>query len=209
MKVKRGVSKMKNLILALMVGFGFSHAALGLQIGEAMPEWSAPLLNVTDSVVSLNAAKREKGLLVIFTCNHCPFSKAWEARYTEYGNELLAKGIGVIAVNSNDPEVTPQDGYPQMRAKHKRLGMKFPYVVDATSDMARAFGATRTPEFFLFNAEGKLVYHGAFDDNAEKPKAVKAKFLADAVNAYLALQPIAKTQTKSVGCSIKLRKPKK
>lgn len=199
---------MKSLLAVIFGLMVINDTAIGLSLGDKMPEWQQPLLNVDDVSIKLAQAKRDKGLLVIFTCNHCPYSKAWESRYAAYGNELLTKGIGVIAVNSNDPEAKGEDGFSQMRAKHKRLGMNFPYVVDATSDLARAFGATRTPELFLFSREGTLIYHGAFDDNAEKPSAVKTKFLELAVNAYLAQQPIAKAETKSVGCGIKFRSPK-
>jgi peroxiredoxin len=147
-----------------------------------------------------------KGLLVVFTCNACPWVKAWETRVTEVGNAAAKLGIGMIAVNPNDPAVVAEDGYDEMKARAKKLGVRFPYVVDATSGVARAFGATRTPEAFLFDKDGKLVYHGTIDDNAKEPKNVKSRYLSDAVIAVAAGKSVAMAETKSLGCTIKFRK---
>jgi AhpC/TSA family len=129
----------------------------------------------------------------------------WQSRIAEAGNAALAKGVGVVAVNGNDPEAYPEDAFDVMVKRAKEVGYKFPYVVDATSDVARAFGASHTPEAFLFDASGKLVYHGAIDDNARDAKAVKARWLADAVAAVATGKPVAMAETKALGCSIKLR----
>jgi hypothetical protein len=142
---------------------------------------------------------------VVFTCNHCPWVKAWEDRLVALCNEYEKQGIGVVAVNSNDPTDYPEDGYAEMQARAKAKGYEFPYVVDATSGVARAFGATHTPEAYLFDAAGRLVYTGAIDDNAHDPEAVKSRFLKDALDAVVAGSPVPVARTKALGCSIKLR----
>jgi hypothetical protein len=144
---------------------------------------------------------------VLFICNHCPWVKMWQPRIAEAGNTALKQGIGVIAVNGNDPVAYPEDEFDVMVRRAKEVGYKFPYVVDATSDVARAFGATKTPEAFLFDAKGVLVYHGAIDDNAKDAKAVKSRWLADAVAAVVAGKPVPVAESKALGCSIKFREP--
>ena len=109
-------------------------------------------------------------MLVVFTCNACPYAKAWEERIVALGNEYRAQGIGAIAINANDPAIVAGDSYDGMQEVAKERNLQFPYVVDAGSQVARAFGATRTPEAFLFDAEGKLVYHGTIDDNHQAPR---------------------------------------
>lgn len=177
-----------------------------LAIGAALPMADVKMMNVDGKQLSFAEARGKKGLLVVFTCNACPWAKAWETRIVELGNAAAKQGVGMIAVNSNDPSVVAEDGYDDMKARAKERGMKFPYVVDATSGVARAFGATRTPEAFLFDKDGKLVYHGTIDDNAKEPKSVKSRYLSDAVSAVAAGKSVATAETKSLGCTIKFRK---
>lgn len=177
----------------------------GLTLGASMPSAAVKMQNVDGRMVTLGEIAGEKGTLVIFTCNHCPYAKAWEARYTEIGNEFMEKGIGVVAVNPNDPSVKEEDGFEEMQARAKKLGMRYPYVVDATSDVARAYGATKTPEVFLFDGKKQLVYRGAVDDDAKDPDGVESPYLRDALTALLEGRPIERPETKAVGCSIKLR----
>lgn len=177
----------------------------GLRIGDDMVMADVEMRNVDGESLSLASVKGDKGTLVVFTCNHCPYAKAWEARVTALGNAYAKKGVGVVAVNPNDPSVQAEDGFDEMVARAEKLGMEFPYVVDATSDVARAFGASKTPEAFLFDADGALVYHGAVDDNAKDPDAVEATYLKDALDAVLAGEPVAVPTSKSVGCTIKFR----
>lgn len=182
-----------------------AHAE-GLAIGDAAPLADTKLKNVDGKDVSLASVKGKHGTMVVFSCNHCPWAKAWEARIVELGNTYARKGVGVIVVNSNDPEAYVEDGYDAMVAKAKERKMAFPYAVDATSDLARAFGATRTPEAYLFDKSGKLVYHGAIDDNAKEPAKVTARYLRDALDAVVAGKNVSVAETKALGCSIKLRK---
>ncbi|NJK89079.1 MAG: thioredoxin family protein [Myxococcales bacterium] len=162
--------------------------------------------SVDDARVSLSSAKKEKGLLVIFTCNHCPYVKAWQGRTVPLANAALERGIGVIAINSNDPKDHDEDSFDGMKKRAEEQGMRYPYVVDEDSSMARAFGADKTPEFFLLNDRMELVYTGAIDDNAQAPDAVEKQFLKDALDALVDGRPIPVAQTKALGCSIKFRK---
>lgn len=176
-----------------------------LALGARAPMANAKMLGVDGREVTLAGLKGERGTLVIFTCNSCPWVKAWEKRIVTLGNQYARRGIGVIAINSNDPGRNAEDDYEAMQRRARERGMRFPYVVDATSDVARAFGATRTPEVFLFNASGALVYHGAIDDNAKEPAKVSANYLRDALQAQVDKQAIPVAETKALGCSIKFR----
>jgi len=179
-----------------------------LALGKPAPLADTKMKNVDGKELSIAQARGAKGTLVVFTCNHCPWAKAWHSRIVSLGNASLKRGVGVIAINANDPAAYSEDAYPAMQANAKKSKMAFPYVVDATSDVARAFGASRTPEAFLFDREGHLVYHGAIDDNAQQPDQVKTRYLEDAVNALVDGKEIALQETKALGCSIKFRAPK-
>jgi hypothetical protein len=160
-------------------------AAAALALGASAPMADAKMKNVDGKELSIADVKGGKGTLVVFTCNHCPWAQRWESRIVELGNRYGKQGIGV-----------------------KARGYAFPYVMDVTSDVARAFGATRTPEIFLFDASGMLVYKGAVDDNAREPEKVTARYLEDALAAVLAGKKIALAETKAFGCSIKFREKK-
>jgi hypothetical protein len=179
--------------------------ASDLALGDPLPSADVSMLGVDGESLTLGSAATDKGLLVLFTCNHCPWVKAWEARTVAAANAARELGIGVVAVNSNDPAAYPEDGMDGMKERSSRSGMTYPYVVDATSDVARSFGADKTPEVFLFDADRKLVYTGTIDDNAKQPDAVTKTYLQDAVDALAKGQPIGVPQTKSLGCSIKYR----
>jgi peroxiredoxin len=180
-------------------------AALAIDIGDALPAGVVAMKNVDGSEVTLAGAMGPKGLLVVFSCNHCPWVQRWESRIVELGNTYSARGIGVVAVNANDPAEYPDDSFEAMQARAKEKGYAFPYVVDATSGVARSFGASKTPEAFLFDAQGKLVYTGTIDDNAKDPAAVTAAYLKDALEAVAAGKPVPTAKTKALGCSIKFR----
>ena len=179
-------------------------SAFGLNIGDKAPSTSVKMKNVDGKELSIADVTGKNGTLVIFSCNHCPFVKAWQDRIAAIGNSGRDKGIGVIVINSNDPAEYSEDSYAEMQKRAQKLGFTFPYVVDATSDVARAFGATRTPEAFLFDKDGKLVYHGAVDDSQEASGVTK-HFLQDAIDASTAGQQVANKETKFVGCGIKFR----
>ena len=191
--------------VVLAAALASASAGLALEIGDALPAGGVKMKNIDGSKHSLASTMGPKGLLVVFSCNHCPWVQRWESRMVDLGNAYSAKGIGVIAVNSNDTVEFPDDGFEQMQARAKEKGYAFPYVVDATSDVARAFGATKTPEAYLFDAQGKLVYTGTIDDNARDAAAVTAPYLKDALEAVASGTAVTMAKTKALGCSIKLR----
>lgn len=176
-----------------------------LPLGAKAPDADVKMKSVNGTEVSIADVAGPKGTLVVFTCNHCPWAKAWESRIVALGNEYSAKGIGVIAINANDPKSYPEDGFATMVARSKERGMRYPYAVDATSGIAKAFGASHTPEAFLFDKSGKLVYHGAVDDNAQDADKATKHWLKDALDAVVAGTAVAVPESKAIGCSIKFR----
>ena len=171
-------------------------APSALALGAPAPMQDIAMQNIDGKPLTIAKAAGKKGTLVLFICNHCPYVKAWQPRIAEIGNAAIKQGVGVIAINSNDPEAYPEDAFAEMGPRAKSVGYQFPYVVDATSGVARAFGATRTPEAFLFDAKGKLVYHGAIDDNSQHADQVTQRWLNDA---------IARSEERRVGKECKSR----
>ena len=191
--------------LALSAPLGVPAMAAPITLGSAAPMADMKMKSADGKSVSIADVAGKNGTLVVFTCNACPWVKKWEERIVSVGNKFTKKGVGVIAINSNDPSVNAEDGYDEMVKRAKQRKMNFPYVVDETSDLARAFGATRTPEAFLFDKEGKLVYHGTIDDNANEPAKVKEKYLESALQAVSAGKAVSTPETKALGCGIKFR----
>jgi peroxiredoxin len=197
--------------LSLILVLGLACAATtvlagdGLALGQTAPKTDVKMKNVDGRELSIAETTGPKGTLVIFMCNACPWVKAWQDRIVELGNDYSTQGIGVIAINANDPGKVAEDGFDVMKERARDKGMKFPYVMDATSGVARAFGATRTPEAFLFDASGKLVYHGTIDDNAQNADKVEKHYLHDALQAVVSGGAVPVAETKALGCSIKFR----
>ncbi|WP_372793935.1 thioredoxin family protein [Pontiella sp.] len=197
---------MKTLnMLGILLTAGLVTSASALEIGDGIVDTHVKMQSVDDATLTLSELKGEKGTLVVFTCNHCPFVIGWQDTMVEIGNTYSKKGIGVVFINSNDPNVKGDDlkGMKEMAAKE---GYEFPYLVDATSGIARNFGATKTPDVFLFDADDKLVYKGAVGEGGRTPTADGETWLKDALDALIAGKDIEKTVTKAVGCSIKFRK---
>jgi len=177
-----------------------------LPLGAPAPQTNVRMKSAVDGKsVSIADVAGKAGTLVIFTCDHCPFARGWEARIVALANGYTKQGTGVILINANDPAQHDEDGLAGMQARVKASGLQVPYVVDDTSNVARAFGATVTPEAFLFDRRGKLVYHGTIDDNMRQPDQAQHHYLKDALDAVLAGKPPALPETKSLGCSIKYR----
>jgi peroxiredoxin len=195
--------------LALALAGATAHAedAKPLALGTKAPMADAKLKNVVDGKeVSLSKVAGKNGSLVVFTCNECPYAKAWEQRIVELGNTYSKKGVGVLLINSNNPNVSKKDSFELTQARAKERGITFAYAVDPDSSVAKAFGATRTPEAFVFDKSGKLVYHGTIDDNHEEADKVQKRFLKDALDAVSAGKTPAVQETKSLGCTIKFAK---
>lgn len=191
-------------VLVLMASSGYDRSAAGeLALGGKLPEVERKMKDISGKEMSLKDAKGKNGLLVIFSCNTCPFVIAWEDRYLEISRLCKEKGIGMVAVNSNEGKRDGDDSLEAMKAHAAEKGYTFPYVLDQNAEAADAFGATRTPHVFLFDKSLKLVYRGAIDDNSREARQVKNRYLSDAVDALAAGRKIALRSTKSVGCSIK------
>jgi peroxiredoxin len=197
---------MKKLTLLPIILFSGILFAEELSLGSSIPLADVKMRDISGTSLSLNDAKGKEGLLVIFSCNTCPWVIDWQDRYVSITNEFLPQGFGVIAVNSNEAYFDGVDSFEAMQKHAKKNGYNFYYTVDEKSQLAKAFGATRTPHIYLFDSEGTLVYRGAIDDNSKNAKKVKKTYLADAMNAILAGEPIAPASTKAFGCTIKFAK---
>lgn len=191
----------KRTILTLAL---LADSAAGIGIGDKLVDADVKMKNVDGKMVSIGDVKGEKGTLVVFTCNHCPFVKGWQDVMVALGNSSTQKGIGVIFINSNDPEVKG-DTFEGMQELAKAEGYKFPYVVDSTSAVAKNFNAKKTPDVFLFDANDQLVYQGAVGEGGRSPAEGGATWLEDALDAVAAGKDVPKAQAKAVGCSIKFR----
>lgn len=174
-----------------------------IPIGAKAPESAVVMKDVSGVEINLEGAKKENGLLVIFSCNTCPFVIGWEDRYIPIGEWCAANNVGFVIVNSNEAQRGKQDSFEEMRIHAAEKKYNTFYVVDENHVLADAFGATRTPEVFLFDAELSLVYKGAIDDNMEEPEAVEKPYLLNALKNMLEQNTIDPNHTKSVGCTIK------
>ena len=141
-------------------------------------------------------------LVVVFTCNHCPYAQAWEGRLIGLQQEYADRGVAFVAINANDPEKHPGDNFEAMKARAQDHNYPYPYLQDLPQTTARAYGAERTPETFVFDRERNLVYHGTPDDNSELEQ-VTQHFLRDGIEAALAGRPAPIAETRPVGCTIK------
>ncbi|MBZ0265539.1 thioredoxin family protein [bacterium] len=199
---------MKKIILSLVLVsalIGGVMAGEGIGLGENIPMANEKMMNIDNNKLSIADVKGEHGTLVMFSCNHCPWVKAWETRIASICNEYMEKGFGVIVINSNDPSAYEDDSFESMVKRAAEMGFKFPYVVDSTSEVAKAFGASKTPEVYLFNEQDKLVYHGAIDDNAQEADKVENHYLINALNSVMSDEKPAMQETKALGCGIKFR----
>ncbi len=176
-----------------------------LPIGSAMPNADVKMKDISGKELSLKDAKKKNGLLVMFSCNTCPYVIKNQQRTKEISAYALKNDIGVILVNSNEGQRSDDDSYEAMKQYAKDQGYNWYYVVDEKNAMADAFGANRTPENFLFNKEGKLVYHGAIDDNPDEANVTR-KHLREAINEMVSGKEVSVKTSKSVGCNIKRAK---
>jgi peroxiredoxin len=191
-----------HIITAIAMASTVITAGAGLGIGDTIVDADVKMKNTDGSMLSINDIKGEKGTLVIFTCNKCPFVQAWQDTMKSLGHDYMNKGIGVIFINSNDPAVKG-DTLENMKAFAEKEGYKFPYVQDATSDVARHFGAKKTPDVFLFDSKLNLAYQGAVGEGGRS--VGDEIWLKNALDALVAGDEIENSQTKAVGCSIKFR----
>ncbi len=201
---------MQKLVLSLVAIFSFtlfSMAQDGYKVGDNIKDFS--LQNIDGKNVSLADYKDSKGFIITFTCNHCPYAMAYEDRILALNKKYAKAGYPVIAINPNDAIQYPEDNFEAMQVRAKEKKFNFPYLYDESQNIAKQFGATKTPHVFIVQKAGdKLVvkYIGAIDDNWEKAADVKEKYAESAIDALLAEKPVATTSTKAIGCSIKWKK---
>jgi peroxiredoxin len=154
---------------------------------------------------SLSDFSKSKIVVVVFSCNHCPYVQAYEDRMIGFQRDYAPKGVQLIAINSNETVHYPEDNFDEMVKRAKKKGFNFPYLRDEDQSVAESFGATHTPEFFVLDQQRALRYHGKMDDNYQSPADVKAHYLRDAVDALLAGKDVKQPETYSIGCTIKWR----
>lgn len=179
----------------------------GYQVGDEARDFSLP--SVDGQTVSLAGLEDAKGAIVIFSCNTCPYVVAYEDRMIELHREFAPKGYPVIAINSNDDQVSPGDSFENMKKRAADKDFPFPYVYDKSQEIIKAYGGTRTPHVYLLNQEnGKFVvkYIGAIDNNYQDAEAVTEHYVKDAVNSVLMGEEVAMNFTKAIGCTIKWTK---
>ena len=195
---------MKKLLLFFLVPGLFSFLAIDeLSIGAAMPKADVKMKDISGKEISLKEAAGRNGLLVMFSCNACPYVIKNQQRTKEVAKFALDNGIGVILVNSNEGQRGDEDSFEAMKEYAKDQGYAWYYTVDKNSELADAFGAKRTPESFLFDKENKLVYHGAIDDSPSDAGNVDRKHLKEAMTELLNGKDISVKTSRSVGCGIK------
>jgi peroxiredoxin len=177
-------------------------ASTMLQLGTRAPEFSLP--DIDSSVVSLADFADKKGLLVVFMCNHCPFIKHLRKELAEFGNEYQGKGLGVVGISSNDVANYPDDSPEKMAEEAADAGYQFPYLYDESQEVAKAYKAACTPDFFLFDAGMALAYRGQFDDSRPgNDLPVTGADLRAACDQVLAGESVPVEQKPSIGCNIK------
>ena len=176
----------------------------GYQIGDVATDFSLP--NVDGKMVSLSDFADAKGFIVIFTCNTCPYSVAYEDRIIALDNKYSEEGYPVIAINPNDPAAIDGDELSDMKVRAEEKGFTFPYIQDVGQQIYPQYGATKTPHVYILQKTSKgnqVKYIGAIDDNYGDEKAVKQKYVENAVDALLKNKEVAVKETKAIGCSIK------
>lgn len=172
-----------------------------MKIGDPAPAFTLP--GTDGRTLSLDGLSGKPVLVVVFSCNHCPYVQAYEDRLVAIQRDYAGRGVQLIAINSNDDVHYPEDSFEQMAARAKAKGFNFPYLRDASQEVARAYGATHTPQLFVFDRGRALRYTGKIDDNWQNPQAVARRFLRDAIDALLSGRAPAEAQTHAIGCTIK------
>ena len=174
-----------------------------LEIGAKAPLADLKVEDVSGKMLTLQEVANQKGLLVNFTCNTCPWVARWEDRYNPIARLAEENNIGVIMLNPNSGYRNRGESMKDMQERAKKSNYQFYYALDKNSKLAKAFGATHTPHIFLFNSDMKLVYRGTIDDNASSAKDVEQPYLKNAIKALGAGEEINPKTTKSLGCTIK------
>lgn len=198
---------MKAVALTFALFLGLSVQAQGYKPGDVASDFN--LKNVDNKMVSLADYKDAKGFIVIFTCNACPYSVAYEDRIIALDKKYKPLGYPVVAINPNDPEASPKETFQLMQQRAADKGFTFPYLQDLGQTVYPKYGATKTPHIYILQKDKKQLlvrYIGAIDDNYKDASDVSERYVEKAVDALLAGKPVAQATTVAVGCGIKVKK---
>jgi len=191
-------------LVVLLCVITLAVKAQGYAVGDLVSDFK--LKNIDGKMVSLADYKQAKGMVVVFTCNPCPYAKAYEQRIITLHNQYASKGYPVIAINPNDPVKSPQDSYENIQKRAKEKNYPFPYLQDETQDITKLYGAKATPHLYILQKEGsnyRVAYIGALDNDTENTKSDKITYAKDAITALLKNEKPKISETKAIGCSIK------
>lgn len=198
---------MKSLFFVaacLMLMVAASPVKPGYEVGDTVADFK--LKNTNGKMVALADYKGAKGVIVIFDCNTCPYSKAYNDRIKALNTNYASKGFPVVLIQPNDPQISPGDSFDEMVKQAEKKGYNFPYLFDETQTVAKSFGATNTPHVFLLKKDGsgfKVAYIGAIDDSARDASGVSKKYVEEAIKSLLAGKEVNTGKTKAMGCTIK------
>jgi peroxiredoxin len=199
---------MKNMMyvilaIAFVNLFAIIPPSPGYQVGDVIADFSA--MDVTRKTISTKDFETAKGFVIVFTCNTCPVAQKYEQRIIQLAEKLNDKEWPLIAINSNDEGMSPGDSFDKMQSRAKSKKYSFPYLHDESQSIVNAFGATKTPHFYVLDANKKIKYIGALDDNAEDVSAIKTRYVENAIGAIEKNQDPNPSFTRAVGCGIKKR----
>ncbi|HEU5290724.1 MAG TPA: thioredoxin family protein [Cyclobacteriaceae bacterium] len=198
---------MRSLFLmaaCLLLMVAASPVKQGYEVGDTVADFK--LKNTDGKTVALSDYKNSKGVIVIFDCITCPYSKAYNTRIIALNKKYASQSFPVVTIQPNDPTISPGDSFDEMVKHAKKNSYDFPFLYDETQGVTKAFGATNTPHVFLLVKEGagfKVAYIGAIDDSAKDESAASKKYVEEAVDALLSNKPVPATKTKALGCTIK------
>ena len=193
----------KKTLLLITLTF-ICMEAFSYELGDLVSDFK--LKNVDGKLVSLSDYSSGKGVIIIFDCNTCPYSKAYNQRIIELNKKYASQGYPVITINPNDPELSPGDSFDEMVSIARKKKYSFPYLVDESQEVARKFGASNTPHVFVLKKENKdfkVAYIGTIDNNSRDASSASKKYVEEAVDALLANKPVTTSRTKAIGCGIK------
>lgn len=197
------MKKLSTMITAFVL-LASAVVAQGYKVGDKATDFK--LKNVDGKMVSMTDYNTAKGFVVVFTCNHCPFSKAYESRILDLDKKYASLGYPVIAINPNDVKREPEDSFENMQALAKEKNYTFPYLHDESQEVAKTYGATRTPHVYVVVKSGNdyvVKYIGAIDDNSDDAAMVTKKYVENALDELIAAKSVGVAETKAIGCTIK------
>ena len=175
-----------------------------LKLGSKLPDFNLP--STDGKNYSVDSFADKKALIVIFSCNHCPYVQAYEERLKQIQKDYASKGVAIVAINSNDDKEYPDDSFENMKKRADEKQFNFPYLRDESQEIAKAFDASHTPEIFLFDEKRELAFHGKIDDNWQQPEKAKSQYLREALDELLEGKKISVPETFTIGCTIKWKK---